>query len=440
MAETPHTHRTRPHDEVTALHQRLAALEADVAHQHTTLVDVQQLLDEASLENAELRQTLTEREEAQQAVEAERRQYQALFALAPDGYLVTDPRSLIHEANPAAARLLGMPPAFLRGKPLTGFVAPEEAQRFAQLLRALRTAQSTSAPWAGRFQPPRRPPFVGELTVTIRQERASGGGGYHWLLRDITARVEAEAAVRQALIERQRLEREAQQTAHFALLGRLAAGVSHELRNPLAAVVLHVELLSEELDHLSADSPAQMRDALTTIQAYLARVEDLLQDYLALVRVATLERTPEDIGALVQVWAKEWQPLAAVQGVTLHLEGVAGLGVVALHAHTLHRALLNLVQNALEAMPRGGILTLRGARTADVVALQLQDTGTGMPADALPRIFEPLYTTKPGGTGLGLYLVREILTAHEGQVTVESAQGQGTTVTLRLPVTTDDRA
>ena len=149
-------------------------------------------------------------------------------------------------------------------------------------------------------------------------------------------------------------------------------------------------------------------------------------------------RTPEDIGALVQVWAKEWQPLAAVQGVTLRLEGVAGLGIVALHAHTLHRALLNLVQNALEAMPHGGTLTLRGARTADAVALQLQDTGSGMPADALPRIFEPLYTTKPGGTGLGLYLVREILTAHEGQVTVESAQGQGTTVTLRLPVTTDD--
>jgi PAS domain S-box-containing protein len=86
-----------------------------------------------------MRQMLAEREEAQQAVEAERQQYQALFALAPDGYLVTDPRSLIHETNPAAARLLGMPPAFLVGKPLAGFVAPEEAPRFSQLLRALHT-------------------------------------------------------------------------------------------------------------------------------------------------------------------------------------------------------------------------------------------------------------------------------------------------------------
>src|SRR5262245_37377957 len=126
MAEMNHTHRPLSSDEATALPQRLTALEAEVAHQHATLVDIQQTLDEASLENAALRQILAEREEAQQAVEAERQQYQALFALAPDGYLVTDPRSLIHETNPAAARLLGMPPAFLVGKPLAGFVAPEE--------------------------------------------------------------------------------------------------------------------------------------------------------------------------------------------------------------------------------------------------------------------------------------------------------------------------
>src|SRR5262245_23754555 len=145
MAEINHTYRTLPRDDVTALRQRLTDLEAEVAHQHATLVEVQQTLDEASLENAELRQTLAEREEAQQAMEAERLQYHTLFALAPDGYLVTDTRSRIHEANPTAARLLGMAPAFLRGKPLAGFVAPEEAQRFARLLHALHTAQSPSA-------------------------------------------------------------------------------------------------------------------------------------------------------------------------------------------------------------------------------------------------------------------------------------------------------
>jgi signal transduction histidine kinase len=103
------------------------------------------------------------------------------------------------------------------------------------------------------------------------------------------------------------------------------------------------------------------------------------------------------------------------------------------HAGTLRRVLLNLVQNALDAMPQGGTLTLAGQRTATQVQLHVRDTGSGMSAEQLARIFEPLYTTKPEGTGLGLYIVREIMAAHAGHVTVQSVEGQGTTFTLTLP-------
>jgi len=116
------------------------------------------------------------------------------------------------------------------------------------------------------------------------------------------------------------------------------------------------------------------------------------------------------------------------------LEGVHTLGTLALHPGTFRRALLNLVQNALDAMPQGGLLTLRGQRTATDVRLQVQDTGSGIPPAQLAAIFEPLYTTKPGGTGLGLYIVQEIIAAHGGQVTVESVVGQGTTFTVTLPL------
>jgi len=121
--------------------------------------------------------------------------------------------------------------------------------------------------------------------------------------------------------------------------------------------------------------------------------------------------------------------------VTLHLEGLADLGRVAFHAATLHRAVMNLVQNALDAMPQGGRLTLAGQSTATQVQVQVQDTGSGIPAALLERIFEPLYTTKPGGTGLGLYIVQEIVAAHGGQITVQSAEGHGTTFTITLPRT-----
>jgi signal transduction histidine kinase len=111
---------------------------------------------------------------------------------------------------------------------------------------------------------------------------------------------ERTAALHSEITERQRLEREAQRVQHFALLGRLAAGVSHEIRNPLAAITLHVDLLTEELQQPSPDSPAIVAEALAEIKTHLARLEDLVQDYLSLVRVGALERTPEDLGHAMQ--------------------------------------------------------------------------------------------------------------------------------------------
>jgi signal transduction histidine kinase len=127
------------------------------------------------------------------------------------------------------------------------------------------------------------------------------------------------------------------------------------------------------------------------------------------------------------------QVQSASRGITLHMEGLENLGQVAFHANTLRRVIFNLVQNALDAMPNGGTVSLKGQRTATQVQLQVQDTGGGMPAEQLARIFEPLYTTKPGGTGLGLYIVQEIVTAHGGQIAVQSTEGQGTTFLLTLP-------
>ena len=112
---------------------------------------------------------------------------------------------------------------------------------------------------------------------------------------------ERTAALHQEIAERQRLEREAQRAEHFALLGRLAAGVSHEIRNPLGAVFLHVDLFDEELHQPLARQPDRVAEALAEIKPSLARLEDLVQDYLSLVRVGTLERTPADVGPCVQV-------------------------------------------------------------------------------------------------------------------------------------------
>jgi two-component system, chemotaxis family, CheB/CheR fusion protein len=252
-----------------------------------------------------------------------------------------------------------------------------------------------------------------------------------------TALQQALAHLHREIAARQHREREAQRAQHFALLGRLAAGMSHEIRNPLGALVLHVDLLEEELRQPSAHSADEVALALAEIKTQVARLEDLVQDYLSLVQVGHIERTPQDLTAVLHTWARAWQGLAAARGITLQVEGGAALGQVAFHGNTLHRALLNLVQNALDAMEPGGSVTLVGQPTATQVQIHVRDTGMGIPAERLATIFEPLYTTKPGGTGLGLYIVQEIVAAHAGQVTVASVEGQGTTVTVMLPRAAD---
>jgi PAS domain S-box-containing protein len=244
---------------------------------------------------------------------------------------------------------------------------------------------------------------------------------------------ERTAALERAMTEQRRLEQEARRAEHFALLGRLAAGVSHEIRNPLGAIFLHVDLLAEELVQPSADRPEAVAEALATIRTNLARLDDLVQDYLSLVRVHTIQRDVQDLGVAMVAWSREFEEIVAAHGVALKVDGVATLGAVAFHPSTLRRALLNLVQNAAEAMPQGGTVTLAAQGTADQVQLEVRDTGNGIPAEHLARIFEPLHTTKPGGTGLGLYIVQEVVAAHGGQVRVQSVEGQGTTFTLTLP-------
>jgi signal transduction histidine kinase len=159
-----------------------------------------------------------------------------------------------------------------------------------------------------------------------------------------------------------------------------------------------------------------------------------VQDYLALVRVGAVEPSVQDLGAAVQEWTREMYDLVAQHGVRLQLAGLETAGALAFHASTLRRAVLNVVHNALEAMPQGGSLTVACVRTTTAVQLRVSDSGTGIPAERVTRIFEPLYTTKPGGTGMGLYIVQQTVTAHGGRVTVESVEGQGSTFTFILPV------
>jgi len=420
------------HQELAALRQRVADLEAE----RYAIAPLTQALHEA-------------KDLAEKVIETIR-----------DPLLILAPNLSVQAANPAFYQLFQVHPVDTLGRRIYDLGNGQWAiPELRTLLEDILSRQTVF----NDFEVSHDFAQIGPRTMLLNAQRVDHLQLILLSIEDITSRKHAEtllrahaallgmqvadqtAALQQALAHltreiaaRQALEREAQRVQHFALLGRLAAGVSHEIRNPLGAIVLHVDLLEEELRQPSVNSAAAVAQALAEIKTQLARLEDLVQDYLSLVRVRHMERTPQDLEAALHTWAREWQTLAAARGMTFQVEGVAALGQVAFHAHTVHRALLNLVQNALDAMEPGGTVTLAGQHMGTYVQLQVRDTGVGIPAARRATIFEPLYTTKPGGTGLGLYIVREIVAAHHGQITLESIEGQGTTFTLSLPLTPED--
>jgi two-component system, chemotaxis family, CheB/CheR fusion protein len=373
---------------------------------------------------AHLEAALTAQQHGEQALRAAKDAAEQIVETVRDPLLVLTRDFRVQSANPAFYHLFQVHPTETVGQHIYHLGNGQwDIPALHTLLEQILPQQTVFNDYEVRHDFER----IGPRTILLNARRLDNVQFILLAMQDITA-------LRHAMAERQRVEREAQRVQHFALLGRLAAGLSHEIRNPLGALVLHVDLLEEELRQPSAASAAEMAQAFTEIKAQLARLDELVQDYLSLVRIGMAQLVPEDLRTFVTQWAQEMTSTLAAHGITLQLDAPAELGMVALHKNTFRRVLLNLVQNAIEAMPQGGTLTLRGRRQAATVQLDIRDTGIGIPVEHSPRIFEPLHTTKPGGTGMGLYIVQEVVAAHGGQVAMQSTVGAGTTFTLTLPL------
>jgi two-component system sensor histidine kinase HydH len=221
--------------------------------------------------------------------------------------------------------------------------------------------------------------------------------------------------------------------ARLTRLSRLAGALAHEFRNPLTTIFLHADILEDALRRLESSQGPQLLHFLRVMREEVGRIDDLIQQYFWLARLPELERQPEDLGVYIDAFALEMQAFVAARGITLEVEGTRGLGQILLHKQTFRRVLLHLLHNAVEAMPHGGVLRLRGQRLGHQLCLEVSDTGCGMPATQLHGLFQPLQTTKAGKLGLGLYVAHEIVTAHDGAIEVCSTPGVGTTVCLAFP-------
>ena len=211
-------------------------------------------------------------------------------------------------------------------------------------------------------------------------------------------------------------------------LSRLNAGIAHEIKNPLNAMSIHLELLRNEI---GATRPAAQYLAVITEQ--LRRLDDVVQTFLKFSRPERLTLRPTSLVTILQNIRPIVEAEAEPAGVTVDIQTASSLPDVRADEPSLQNAILNLALNACQAMPGGGALRITAApRPGGQVAVTVTDTGVGIPADQLDKIFNLYFTTKPGGTGVGLAMVYRTVQMHDGTITVESAPGRGTTFTMTL--------
>ena len=231
------------------------------------------------------------------------------------------------------------------------------------------------------------------------------------------------------LRERRRLEMELLRSERLATLGKMVAHISHEIKNPL----ITIGGFAAQLGRLP-DLPEDARRKLTLIYQEVQRLEKFLTDMSTFTRGAPPKKTVGDLLTLIREVAELMDSSFKERAVAFHLQAQGRIPPFAFDSGQIRQVLINLFKNALEAMPEGGDLTVNVEVRGDDLVLKITDTGHGIPPDQVPNLFTPFFTTKPGGTGLGLIICRGLIAQHQGEITIESEVDNGTTCAIRLPL------
>jgi PAS domain S-box-containing protein len=234
--------------------------------------------------------------------------------------------------------------------------------------------------------------------------------------------------------EKKKREARLRRAESLASLTTLAAGVAHEIKNPLGSIGIHIQLIEKALkDGKKPDIPA-IEGYLAVVDEEIERLNGIVIDFLFAVRPMNTELEERDLNLLLEDLCAFMQYELTAAGVSLRKEFEEGLPKVMIDEKYFKQAFLNLVKNSLAAMPEGGELVISTSVKEDMVLFAVRDTGIGIPEENLPKVFEPFFTTKDFGSGLGLTLVYKIVKEHGGEISLKSKEGEGTEITISLPI------
>lgn len=417
------------------------ALEQDPAVLREALDTLRVQHEELLVAEEELRAQLDELGRMGLRLEAERERYADLFERAPDAYLVTDRFGVVRDANAAAVQLFCLEMRFLRGKPISAFIDPNEVRAMNDALDALERGTTRLLELA------LRPRGGGEVHVHAHVSLTSRGQRLLWILRpaerapvpvtDGTQDLARALRDKEELLTRERRTREELERANRAK-DRFIAVLSHDLRAPLNAILGWTQLLRREV----LDQAARNR-AFETIERNARTQANLIEELLDISRMAAdriqLALAPVDIGGLAQRVVEGAMPRAEETGLDLSFDVEPDLIVIA-DRQRLEQVLMNLLSNSLKYTPSGGSIVVEAKRDGAHVRLVVRDTGKGIAPDLIGHVFEMYtqernYASARSGLGLGLYIVKQLVELQDGKVTVESeGEGKGAAFTVMLPL------
>jgi two-component system, sporulation sensor kinase E len=276
--------------------------------------------------------------------------------------------------------------------------------------------------------------YIVPLMIEHREATGSAGesGGAKPAIPAIAGRV-GHVMILRDITESRRTAQQTIESERLNALTLLAAGVAHEIGNPLNSLHIHLQLMERKAQELNLNAKAELLQSIDVARSEVRRLDSIVTQFLRAIRPSRPRLHPENVNMIVEEAVRFFTPEIQDRDIVVEQELRADLPLLQLDREQIKQVFYNVIKNSLEAMKRHGTLRIRTDLDDTHVMVSFIDTGGGMSAENLGRVFEPYFTTKPSGTGLGLLIVRRIVREHGGELSIESSQDKGLTLTIRLP-------